>query len=67
MTWNEKDMIEDVQAIIGDQIKKYREQKIRRDLGEDTKKGPGLNLEAGKAARKARVPQALLRQYLELN
>ena len=54
-----KDMMDSLQALISDELKKYHEEKIRRDLGEEPKPGPGL--------RKARLPRSLISQYFQFN
>ena len=59
----EGDVIEGVQQLISDQIKKYHEEKIRRDLGEEPRRGTGME----KAAKQLNIPHALLMQYFELN
>jgi len=59
----EGDVIEGVQQLISDQIKKYHEEKIRRDLGEDPKRRTDVE----KAAKQLNIPHALLMQYFELN
>lgn len=47
-------------ALIGDELQKYHEEKIRRDHGEEPEKRPGM-----KALK--RFPKALLEQCMALN
>jgi len=47
-------------ALIGDELQKYHEEKIRRDQGEEPEKRPGM-----KALK--RFPKALLEQCMALN
>ena len=58
------DYMDDLQALISDQIEKYHEDKIKRDQGEssDTRPRPGM-----KPVIKAKMPQALLQQYFTFN
>jgi hypothetical protein len=58
-----EDIMDELQSLIGEELQKYHEEKIKRDMGEETGPGPGLK----KAGKKSRIPHALLRQYLELN
>jgi len=51
--------MEELQALIGEDLEKYHEEKIKRDLGEEHNPKPGM--------KKMKIPQALLRQYFELN
>ncbi len=53
------DIIDDLQNLIGEELQKYHEEKIKRDLGEDTKPAQGL--------KKARIPKELLMQYFIYN
>ena len=62
------ELIDDLQALISEQIKKYHEEKIKRDQGEspDNRPRPGMK-PAVKPVIKARLPQALIHQYFSLN
>jgi hypothetical protein len=60
----DEDLMDGLQQLISEQIEKYHEEKIKRDIGDDSGKGPRPGL---KTAVKTKVPQGLLRQYFELN
>jgi hypothetical protein len=64
------ELIDDLQALIGEQIEKYHEDKIRRDQGQsDSRPGPGRGMKTGvkPVLKKPRLPQALIQQYFTLN
>jgi len=59
-----QDIMDGLQALIGEQIEKYHEEKIRKDQGQEPNPGPGRGMKTG---YKKKFPQALLQQYLHLN
>ena len=59
-----EELIDELQALIGEQIEKYHEEKIKRDMGEEPARGPRPGM---KPAARARMPQALIQQYFTLN
>ena len=63
---NGNEFIYDVQQLIGDELRKYHEDKIKRDQGEKPNPKPGIKQEM-KPVMKKRIPQALLQQYMQLN
>lgn len=59
-----EDIMDELQELIVEELQKYHEEKIKRDMGEEEQnQGPSLK----KAGKKSRIPDALFRQYLELN
>ena len=64
MNDTKQDLMDDLQALIGDQIEKYHEEKIKRDQGESSESRPRPGM---KPVVKAKMPQALLQQYFTLN
>ena len=59
----DKDVMDGLQQLIGDELEKYHEEKIKRDQGDTgSRPRPGM-----KPVVKTKMPQALLNQYLTLN
>jgi len=62
-----RDVIDELQQLIGEDLQKYHEEKIKRDQGENPNPRPGPGRGMKPLLRKQRLPQALVRQYFELN
>ena len=64
----ENDIMDDMQMLIGDELSKYHEEKIKRDQGEDPNPRPGrANEMKSRISNKKKLPRALIQQYLTLN
>jgi len=62
-----RDVMDELQQLIGEDLQKYHEEKIKRDQGGSPKPMPGPGRGLRPLLRRQKLPQALVRQYFELN